>query len=294
VKAVRVRRVLTLFAALAVAVVLSPAGSTATSPAKVALPTLYVQYTMNCTFSIIDDRGSPVTAIAPGLYQVEVSTPMFFKLAVPGGVGVDNIAPDNFYGCKGWVQFQLTGPGVNLSTTLDTGCDAFLTLPAQVFKPGSTYTAQDLNQPSLTRTAFTTLTSGTPLPPPRSPYSTLSGKTDTQKELAGSEADQAKPKATLTGTLGKSGALTALKTNGKAVLSLKAGRYKFTITDQDPKGAVTLKTVDSGTGIVGKKVTKDLSGWEFVGRHTTYVTLTAGRWMYYSDRAKANYFLVTG
>ena len=26
-------------------------------------------------------------------------------------------------GCRGWVQFQLTGPGVNLATTLDAGCE---------------------------------------------------------------------------------------------------------------------------------------------------------------------------
>ena len=50
-----------------------------------ALPTLYVNYTMNCTFSIVDDAGRPVTTIAPGSYQVEVTTPIMFKLSVPGG-----------------------------------------------------------------------------------------------------------------------------------------------------------------------------------------------------------------
>src|SRR5438094_2766863 len=129
--AVRARRALLLTAALMVAAaVLAPLGSAARhASGQPALPTLYVQYTMNCTFAIFDDVGRPVSAIAPGTYQVEVSTPIMFKLVRPGGVTVDNIAPNDFTGCKGWVQFQLTGPGVNPFTTLDSGCDAFLILP---------------------------------------------------------------------------------------------------------------------------------------------------------------------
>src|SRR6059058_1475882 len=121
--AVRGRRALLLTAALMVAAaVLAALGNAGTRAGGApALPTLYVQYTMNCTFAIFDDAGKPVTSIPPGSYQLEVSTPIMFKLVRPGGVTVDNIAPNDFTGCKGWVQFQLSGPGVNLFTTLDSG-----------------------------------------------------------------------------------------------------------------------------------------------------------------------------
>ena len=108
-------------------------GPRAPSPAtQLRLPTLYVDYTMNCTFSIVDDSGKPVTSIAPGTYQVDVSTPIMFKLAVPGGPGVDRRprTSTDFTGCKGWVQFQLSGPGVSLFTTLDVGCGSSIVLPA--------------------------------------------------------------------------------------------------------------------------------------------------------------------
>ena len=136
-----------------------------------------------------------------------------FKLVRPGGVTVDNIAPNDFTGCKGWVQFQLTGPGVSLFTTLDTGCDAFLILPQQTFKPNSTYTATDLNQPSVARASFTTLASGSPVSP-KSPYGTTSGKGTAQQDIVGSAA----VKATLSGSVAPTG-LPALK-NGRKLVPL--------------------------------------------------------------------------
>ena len=138
-------------------------------------PTLYVQYAMNCTFTIVDESGKTISAIPPGTYEVEVSTPIMFKL-----VNTNNLAPNDFTGCKGWVQFQLTGPGVNLATTLTTGCDANDFFPAQTFQPNSTYTAQDNNQPSVAHMTFTTLPAGGPGPPtPVGPYGAGTGKGQT-------------------------------------------------------------------------------------------------------------------
>src|SRR6476659_5182676 len=190
--AVRARRAFVLTAALmAAAAVLAPLGTAGRQASgQPALPTLYVQYTMNCTFAIVDDRGNAVTAIAPGTYQVEVSTPIMFKLVRPGGVTVDNIAPNDFTGCKGWVQFQLTGPGVNVFTTLDTGCDAFLILPEQTFKANATYTATDLNQPSVAHESFSTLATGSPTIP-KSPYGATSGKGTLHQDLVASDSKSA-------------------------------------------------------------------------------------------------------
>jgi hypothetical protein len=282
--AVRVRWVPTLIAALAVAAVLVPASSASSRDSGApGLPTLYVKYTMNCTFAIFNDAGQPVTAIAPGNYQIEVSTPIMFKLAVPGGTSSDRIAPNDFTGCKGWVQFQLTGPGVNLFTTLDSGCDAFLLLPVESFKPSSTYTAQDLNQPSVASATFTTLASGTPTQP-KSPYGVTSGKGTTQQSLVGS-AQKTALKGTLTGAITTRGRVT-LTNKGKSVSVLKSGRYTFAITDKDAKASFTLEAVNGG-------LVKDLTQASFVGKHSVTVALSSGRWMYYSNRGKASYFLVT-
>jgi hypothetical protein len=277
------RRALLLIAALmAAAAVLAPLGTASPRAAgQPALPTLYVQYTMNCTFAIFDDNGHPVTAIPPGKYQLEVSTPIMFKLVRPGGVTVDNIAPNDYTGCKGWVQFELTGPGVNVFTTLDTGCDAFLILPEQTFRPNATYNAVDLNQPSVAHASFTTLASGTPLVP-KSPYGTISGKGTLQQDIVGSAAI----KATLNGSIATTG-LPALKNDkGKSVSVLKSGRYKFSISDQSKKASFTVESVNSGT-------IKELTTASFVGRRSVTLNLTPGRYMYYTSRPKAYFFLVT-
>src|SRR5947207_12222331 len=279
--AVRVRRALTLTAVVAAAAVLAPLGSASRhARGAPALPTLYVQYTMNCTTGIFDDAGRPVNTIAPGTYQVEGETPIMIKLVRPGAVTVDNMAPNDFTGCKGWVQFQLTGPGVNLFTTLDSGGDAFLILPQQPFKPNATYTAQDLNQPSVAHASFSTLASGSPIPP-KSPYGTTSGKGTLQQDIVGSAAVD----GTLTGALSSKGKPT-LTTKGKPVTVLKSGRYKFAISDQTKKGAFVVEAVNGGT-------VKDLTTAPFVGRRSVSLELSPGRWMYYASRSKAYYFLVT-
>src|SRR5215510_2422790 len=87
VMAVRVRRFSIVIAVLALAATFaSPSfsGSRDTNPPP-AMPTIYVVYAMNCTFTLVDDFGKRVTSIPPGTYQIEVSTPVMFKLVRPGG-----------------------------------------------------------------------------------------------------------------------------------------------------------------------------------------------------------------
>jgi hypothetical protein len=248
-----------------------------------ALPTLYVQYTMNCTFSIIDDFGRRVSSITPGTYQIEVSTPIMFKLVRPGGVGVDDIAPNDFTGCKGWVQFHLTGPGVDLFTTLDSGCDAFLLLPAQTFRAGANYTFQDLNQPAATRTTLPVESAGS-APTPVSPYTATSGKGDTSVDLVGSR--RMPILAELNATLGKQGALSLKTRKGQDVLNLKAGKYRFVVRDESSKSGFILEPVTAGKP-------KSLSSAKFVGKASKGVVLSVGRWMYRSASGATHYFLVT-
>ena len=147
-------RTLALIAAVGLAAALTPLGNTASR--DTAFPTLYVQYTMNCTFTIVDDSGNHGHRDSTR----QPSRSRSRRRSCSGWSISRDRAPNDFTGCKGWVQFQLTGPGVNLGTTLDIGCESDYLLPATNFKPNSTYVAQDLNNPAGAHSSTTTLSSG--------------------------------------------------------------------------------------------------------------------------------------
>ena len=277
--AARVRFV-TAFSIAAVLVSIGSAGSLASVPPAPALPTLYVTYAMNCTFTLTDDSGKRLTSIPPGNYQVDVNTPVLFGYLDPklGGCSGDGY---------GYVNFQLTGPGVNLSTTIDAGCETDYLFPPTTFKANATFTAQELSQPSVTRSVFTTLASGSPSTPPTNAYTPTSGKGTTSQDIVGSGISAA-VRGTLTGTVSASGKPT-LTSKGKTVSILKPGRYTFVLTDQDPKRGFIL--VIHQTGYTAPKST-DLTGVGFVGKRRTTVALKAGMWMYYSGDGKFYHFLV--
>jgi len=281
--AVRVRLISALIVVPAMAAILVPAGSAGSlAAAPPALPTLYVSYALNCTFTITDDSGKKVTSIAPGAYQVDVNTPVLFGYLDPkvGGCNGDGY---------GYVNFQLTGPGVNLSTTIDAGCETDYLFPPTTFKANSTFTAQELSQPSVTRSVFTTLASGSPPIPPTNAYTPTSGKGTTSQDIVGSGINAA-VRGTLTGTVNARGKPT-LTSKGRTVSTLKAGRYAFAITDQDSKRGFML--VIHQTGFTAPKST-DLTGIGFVGKQRTIVTLKAGTWMYYSGDGTFYHFQVIG
>jgi hypothetical protein len=258
----------TLIAVLAAAAVVVPAGSARQS----VLPTLYVQYTMNCTFAISDDSGKRVSSIAPGTYQVYVETPLVFAIVDLSGI-YDMTA------CKSFVQFKLTGPGVSLDTTLQQG-DEDKELLNATFLPSSTYTATDLNQPSVARATVSTTASGA-VNSPTGPTSSTSSKGQTQGELAGSAAFPFR--GALDVTVYKTGKLAVHKA-GKNVSQLKQGKYTFSVDDESKTAGFTLKSLR------GKPVA--ITSNAFVGSHNVTVTLAQGRWYYYSPGGKQFQFIV--
>lgn len=264
------RRGTTLAAALAATAVLVPAAGA--RPAAV-LPTLYVDYTMNCTFSISDDSGKKVTSIVPGTYQVLVTTPMVFA-------DVDLSGIFDMTACKSYVQFQLSGPGVSLSTTLQDGDEDKEILKA-TFQPGATYTASDLNQAAVTRTTFSTQAAGSAAAPSGPTSSSTSAKGTPSTDITGSEANPFR--GALDAIVYKSGKLT-LTRNGKAVTSLKAGRYTFSVDDESKTGGFTVKSLR------GKAV--GVTSAVFVGSHDVTLTLGQGRWFFYWGTGKKTAFFV--
>src|SRR5690349_13494664 len=249
-----VYRFLFLLVVLAAALFASGGANTATIN-----PTLYFNYTMGCTFSVVDDSGNPVTSIAPGQYQIDVRTP------VPFGTIPKNFS--DMTACKGMPQFQLTGPGVNISTTLTAGCESDESYPATL-QPSATYVAVDLNQPTVARASFTTLASGTPQKI-TSPYTNTNlGKGTPNQSIVGS-ALTAGTKATLAGALTpRCAVMRTMK--GKPVTKLAPGKYTFAITEKS-----TRTSFDRLCPKSPKK--QNLTGGAFVGKKSVAVTLTKGR-----------------
>jgi hypothetical protein len=265
----RVRRVSSLTAVLAATAVLVPAAQARSGAVQ---PTIYVEYTMNCTFAISDDNGRRVTSIPPGTYQVLVTTPMVFA-------DVDLSGIFDMTACKSFVQFQLTGPGVSLSTTLQDGDEDKEMLKA-TFQPSATYTAQDLNQAGVTRTTFSTQATGSAVAP-TGPTSSVSGKGSSQQSLVGSAANPFR--GALDAIVYKSGKLS-LSRNGKTVSSLKTGRYTFSVDDESKTAGFTVKSLR------GKAV--NVTTAAFVGSHAVTLTLAQGRWYFYWASGKKTAFFV--
>jgi hypothetical protein len=275
---VRFWRVWTGLAAFGVAVALVPTGGSEVADAPSAYPGLYFIYSMNCTFSIENDAGSPVSSIPAGTYDTVVRTPVAF-----GAYPLVNPAPGDMTACRGLAQFQLTGPGVNLNTTVYGGCltdEEYI----ETFQPNSTYTAQDNNQPAVTKTVLTTLAAGTPLATPQNSGSGGGQSSSSSMDIVGSAIHRIR--GTLIGVLSADGSPT-LAFDGRAVSTLKAGRYTFNITDRDASGAFTLQAPSHGSAI-------GLSGVSFVGTRVTTVTLKPGRWTYFSGAGNVHAFVVTG
>jgi hypothetical protein len=275
----------TIAGALAVAVAFVPAALARRSDD--VLPTLYVGYAMNCTFTITGDNGARVASITPGTYQVFITTPQVFA-------DVDLTGVTDMTACKSFAQFSLTGPGVNLTTTLQDG-DEDKELDRVTFQPGSTYVATDQNQPTVARYSFTTTTGGTASGVTSPVTSGNSGKGDVQSGLVGSSSKSSHSGAagsaplplrgTLVATVSPSGT-TKLAYQGKGVTSLKAGRYTVSVTDESKKGGFIIQGVKQGATTV--------TGVSFVGKRAKTVDLRAGQWFFYPTFVGSKtFFIVT-
>jgi hypothetical protein len=244
------------------------------------LPTLYINYAMNCTFTITNDAGGPVASIAPGAYEIEVSTPTQFA-------AVDLVGITDDTACMSAAQFQLTGPGVSLFTTLEDGDGNYAVLNA-TFLPSSTYTAVDLTQPAIATASFSTTASGTPVAPPAPTdpaAGTAASKTTSSADVVGSSTAPAPSfKGTLDATVSAAGKLS-LTFGGKNVATLVAGKYTVSIIDRSKKTPFILQELNQPA--------QTLTPSSFTGKRSVSVTMKAGQWFYYPTFVgKKSYFIV--
>ena len=245
------------------------------------LPTIYVNYTMSCTFGMTDAMGKTLASIPPGAYQILVTSPVPFA-------AVDLAGINDMTACKGSASFQLTGPGVSLTTTMDDG-DSDNAFVYATFQPSSTYTAVDTTQPAVAHFTFTTTATGTATAPATMP-TTTTGPPKLSAPGSASLLPSLLPPTPKAGKL--AGMVTAgggvkLTLNGKAVSALRAGRYVFTVTDRSKHDGFVLQQ--------GAKKSLLITTGAFVGRHLVTLTLTKGEWAFYPSAAGAKaYFTVLG
>jgi hypothetical protein len=251
-------------------------------------PTLYVRYTVNCTFTITGDNGAAISTIPPGTYQVVVTSPVPFAEPDLSGVSDPNLD------CGGALSFRISGPGVDLHTTLEDGDSAAEQYQA-TFSVGS-YVAVEDRRPTVTRVAITVSTAAPSTGGGSSASSTggsggsssgggSSGSSTTKSNVNADPIGSALTplRGTLNGGVSTIGNLT-LMFKGKAVSSLKAGRYKITVLDETARSGFTIQRL-------GRQAVK-LTGTTFLGRHSVTLALNAGQWFYYSPSGKKTYFIV--
>ena len=101
--------------------------------------------------------------------------------------------------------------------------------------------------------------------------------------VAGAALSQARSTPKLVGTVGPGFTIKLTKAGAK-VKTLKAGRYRFAVSD---KSAIHNFTIEQQTG---GKVEKQLTGTGFTGPKTVTVALKRGKWKYYCSVHEAEMF----
>jgi hypothetical protein len=231
---------------------LTPAGQARTT----ANPTLRVNFFTNGSIAVTLPDGTPVgtasgapTQIPGGYYTV-----MLFG---PGG-------------CSNVPYFELKGPGTSIVDNMDEGELATNQYNA-VLQPNSTYTWKD--DDAVPPVTYTFTTTGDMLgSPPAQTGSNGNSSSNHGSAASTNPLGSAVPtgRGSLTASVSKTGALS-LAYKGKSVTSLKPGKYTITVTDKSAKGGFMFEK--------GKRLV-NVSGVAFVGKHSTSVTLTSGKWIF--------------
>jgi hypothetical protein len=250
----------------ALVAVLGVPAATASHAAFPGVPTIYVQYNPDCTFSMTADGGFTFTSssppgptLPPGIYQIAVL--------------MEN--PASGYSC-GEPDFTLTGPGVSSDTPFpdQSILDNHL-LPA--LQPSSTYVAQDRNASAATHVYFSTSATGSSGSligtAPGSGAGT--GKGSQAGDYVGSGILPYRGK--LTAAVSPAGT-AALRLHGQSIATLEPGRYDIAVADTSTRAGFFVERPG------GKPVA--LTGVRFKGSQTRRLALTKGTWTFFATAAR--------
>jgi len=221
---------------------------------------LYVYFGYNNDISVkladgtsIGTSSGPPTVIPAGDYTVALEQP----------------------GCVQVPSFELQGPGVNIVSNLSGGEVTSATDPA-TFLPSSTYTwRNDANRAVVNTFVTSSTVVGTP---PPSPLGIAASGASTNKPTTNTGvvgADVVPFRGTLEGTVTAAGKLI-LAFRGRRVTTLRAGRYRITVSEPGAGNGFMLQTTTHRT--------VSLPRTTLAGTRTGLVDLTPGRWLFMPRR----------
>jgi hypothetical protein len=256
---------------LVLALALAGATAGATPAAVPGVPALYVFYDLTCTFTLTVDPGTSITAasapgptLPPGPYQLLTQMPN----------------PANGYLCTS-PSFTLIGPGVSISIPFPG--QALDDVRLLTLEPSSTYVAEDEHAPGTTRRVFSTSSGGSSaslLPATTTPSGP--GGTNEQPDIVGSALPPYR--GVLVARVAASGTAT-LTRSGRKVAALASGRYAIEVHDTTRHAGFFVEW--------GRHKPLAVSGVAYVGRQRRTVTLTPGRWTYFSTAGRSTPFTVS-
>jgi hypothetical protein len=180
----------------------------------------------------------------------------------------------------------MTGPGVNLTSTLDGG-DASSEVDTITLQAGGTYTMEDATNVAASKITFAVSSTGSAqaVTTPSTSSTGSSGSTTTTSP-AGTKKTPSTSAAKLLGTLiggvSATGKVTLTK-SGKTPVSLTSGRYSISVSDRSKKAGFSIQSNGKTTAITSAT---------FVGAHKVVVDLSPGRWTFFSPGGKKTTFLV--
>ena len=192
--------------------------------------------------------------------------------------------------CK--ASFSLTGPGVNLTSDLDStgmGIDH----PAGPFGPytfqaGATYTARDSNtsgSATFTTSAATGSSGSSSGSTGSSTGSSSSGGSSSTGSTGGtSSSSGTKTLGALVGAISPTGRAT-LTIGGATVKKLEAGSYKLTVADHSKKAGLIIQAL-------GYHAMTE-STVPFTGTKTTTLRVVPGKYFFQASGGPKTYFTVT-
>jgi len=258
------------------AAVLAAAGARAAFSAHAAVSqTMHAFVHEDATIGLTFDDGSAVgnqagvpPTIPPGTYTIRA---------------VDDALTHNFH---------LYGPGVDVMTTIGGTATPTWTV---TFQPGGQYRFVCDDHADFMYGLFNTSggaagaggsSSGGSSSAGGSSGGSSSGSSVSAAGKAATGSGSSALAGSLAGQVGAAGKLT-LTSGGRAVGKLKSGRYKVTVADKASGRSFVLQRTGGAATTV--------SGVAFVGTRSLTLTLTAGRWTFYSSAGarSAGSFTVT-
>jgi hypothetical protein len=230
----------------------------AASASRTTNPTLYVSFTASGVASVttgdgktIDTSRAAPTVIPAGYYTL---------LFQDGGE------------CIPLPYFHLSGPGVDVVTTADSGAENRLPTFVHLL-PASTYSWIVSATPGVVyRFSTSSQVVGSPPPAPARPPGTF-----TSKDIVGSGLNPIV--GSLSATIAANGKVTLLYA-GKPPIKLKAGRYTFTVVSHDPHSGFAIERMANHRVAVARGA--------FSGKRLVSVMLTPGKWIFHATPGRAS------